>query len=270
MSGGIFADTHHSMHDPYQPGNSVIHRLDARVKLLLTIALIVTGALAAPGAWIVYVLLLTVTLSAAILSELGVGYVLRRSLLVLPFMLAALPVLFAQPGAALLSWAQLSLTVAGLERFLGVVFKSWISLQAAIVLVATTPMPDLLLALRALRLPGLLVSMTGLMWRYLFLMVEEVQRLLRARLARSSVAADGRRGGGTLIWRAQVAGGMVGGLLVRSFERSDRVYAAMLARGYDGEIRLLPRPPAAVWNVVVLVAGLLFFAFVTVLGVLYA
>jgi len=136
------------MHDPYRPGNSVIHRLDARVKLVLTVALIVTGALAAPGAWIVYVLLLTVTLSAAILSEVGVGYVLRRSLLVLPFMLAALPVLFTQPGAALLSWAQLSLTVAGLERFLGVVFKSWISLQAAIVLVATTPMPDLLLALR--------------------------------------------------------------------------------------------------------------------------
>jgi cobalt/nickel transport system permease protein len=234
------------------------------------VALIVTGAIAAPGAWIVYVILLTVTLSTAVLSELGIGYVLRRAFLVLPFVLAALPVLFTQPGPALLGLGPFSLTVTGLERFLGIVLKSWISLQAAIVLVATTSMPDLLVALRALHLPRLLVTMIALMWRYLFLMVEEVQRLLRARLARSRVGEDGRRSGASVIWRAQVTGGMAGSLLVRSFERSDRVYAAMLARGYDGEIRLLPGPRPAAWNGWVLGMGLLFFMLVTLLGVIYA
>jgi cobalt/nickel transport system permease protein len=60
-------------------------------------------------------------------------------------------------------------------------------------------------------------------------------------MARSG-AINGRRAGGKLIWRAQVAGGMIGGLFLRSYERSERVYAAMLARGYAGEMRLLNPP----------------------------
>lgn len=258
------------MRDPYQPGKSIVHRLDARVKFILTLALILTGALAASGAWIVYVLLMMVALSGAVLAELGIGFVLRRALLALPFVLAAVPVLFTQPGTALLSLPIGDVTLAGLERFGGIALKSWVSLQVAILLVSTTPMPELLLALQALRLPRLLVAMTGLMWRYLFLMMEEVERLLRARQARSSTIGDARHPGGTLVWRAQVTGGMAGSLLVRSFERSDRVYAAMLARGYDGEVRLLPRLPMPAWNIWVLAVGLLFCLFVSLLGILYA
>jgi cobalt/nickel transport system permease protein len=68
--------------------------------------------------------------------------------------------------------------------------------------------------------------------------VEEVHRLTQARLARSSALPESsRRAGGKLQWRARVTGGMAGTLMLRSLDRSQRVYQAMQARGYDGEVR---------------------------------
>ncbi|HRQ15330.1 MAG TPA: energy-coupling factor transporter transmembrane component T, partial [Promineifilum sp.] len=90
------------------------------------------------------------------------------------------------------------------------------------------------------------VSIIAFMYRYLFVLVEEVERLLRARAARSA-QLPGARGGGTVGWRAAVTGHMAGQLFVRSLDRSDRVYNAMLARGYTGELLTMAphamRPP---------------------------
>ena len=71
--------------------------------------------------------------------------------------------------------------------------------------------------------------------------IAEAGRLLRARESRSAAGVNGRSSGGSLLWRAKIAGHMVGQLLLRSFERSDRVYNAMVARGYNG--RLLTMNP---------------------------
>jgi cobalt/nickel transport system permease protein len=80
-----------------------------------------------------------------------------------------------------------------------------------------------------------LVSIIAFMYRYLFVLVDEVERLLRARTSRSA-RLPGVRGGGGLAWRAGVTGHMAGQLLIRSLDRSDRVFQAMQARGYRGEL----------------------------------
>ena len=108
-------------------------------------------------------------------------------------------------------------------------------MQAALLLSFTTPFPDLVEALRRLRVPRLLVAIIGFMYRYLAVLSGEASRLNRARLSRSAVVAG--RSGGSIRWRAGVVGGMVGSLFLRSYERSERVYAAMQARGFDGEFR---------------------------------
>jgi cobalt/nickel transport system permease protein len=303
---------HISFLDPYQPRPSLIHRLDARVKLVLALAFILATALAPPGAWPIYVLLFALVFAVEILSELGVGHVLRRALIAVPFALAALPVLFTVPGPALLTlqigpW-NLTITGPGLERFISILLKSWISVQMAIVLAASTAFPDLLMAMRAIRVPRLLVAIFGLMWRYLFVLADEALRLLRARSARSglsywpydsklatearrtrsllvnlrvlrasvvrsSTVPDHDRGagkfGGTVAWRARVTGGMAGSLFLRSFERSDRIYAAMAARGYDGEVRSFPLPVIAPVSWVVLVGGLSLLGLLTLFGYLF-
>ena len=250
--------------DPYQPRSSPVHRLDPRVKLVLAVAFILTVALTPLGAWPIYILLFSIVLSAEILSELGVGMVLRRSSLALPFVLAALPVLATIQGLPLATlpigpWA-VTITREGVERFAGIAAKSWISVQMAIVLASSTPFPDLLLAMRGIRIPRLLVAVIGLMWRYLFVMADEGLRLMRAREARSGKPdRPGAQVGGSIAWRARVTGGMAGNLFLRSFERADRIYAAMASRGYDGEVRTFPLPPitATQWSILALVLGVL-------------
>jgi cobalt/nickel transport system permease protein len=102
-------------------------------------------------------------------------------------------------------------------------------------LVATTPFPELLRATRVLHAPAVLAATMSFMYRYLFVLVNEAMRLQTAREARS--AGPGR----SLLWRARVLGGMIGSLFIRSYERSERIYAAMLARGFTGEIRTFTR-----------------------------
>jgi cobalt/nickel transport system permease protein len=219
-------------------------------------------------------------------------------MLALPFVLAALPLVFTSGGEVLfkipLGFAELTVYGPGLERFLSIGLKSWLSVQMAIVLATTTPFPDLLLAMRGIRIPKLLVAVFGLMWRYLFVMADEAGRLMRAREARSGVLPDDRRRttddgrwddsqqstnhnselriqnskslrpGGSIAWRARVTGGMAGNLMLRSLARGDRIYDAMRARGYDGEVRLLAAPRVGGSDWAALVVGL------AVLGILLA
>ena len=259
--------------DPYRHAQSVIHRLDGRVKFVLSVAFILATALTPPGAWPVYVLLLALVLAVEVLSELGVGFVFKRAALALPFVLAALPVIFTLPGQTLFnlpvgSW-MLTASLEGVERFASIALKSWISVQAAIVLASSTPFPDLMAAMRAVGIPRLLVAIFGLMWRYLFVLADEVLRLLRARAARSGHSDQpGLKPGGSVAWRGRVAGGMAGNLFLRAFERSDRIYMAMVARGYDGEVRTAPLPPLAMADWLVLLAGLTLLALLLALAVL--
>jgi cobalt/nickel transport system permease protein len=244
--------------DPYRERQSVIHALDPRVKLIFTLAFVLTMALLPIGAWPVYVLMLTLSLSITILSELGVKSVLKRSLLAIPFVLAAVPLLFTVPGPAVLTIPigslSLTITATGVERLLSIMFKSWVSVQVAIVFAAATPFPAILLAMRAVKIPRLIVSLFSLMWRYMFVMVDEAIRLLRARASRSGAIA-GAKSGGSIAWRAKVTGGMAGNLFIRSLDRGDRIYEAMAARGYDGEIRSFPLPPLTSTSWLTLLGG---------------
>jgi cobalt/nickel transport system permease protein len=259
--------------DPYRPIHSPLHTADARIKFLLVIAFILTTSLTPFGAWPVYILLFALILSATVLSELGIRFVLARASLALPFVLAALPVIFTTSGAAFFSlplgaWT-LTATAEGLARFVSIALKSWLSVQAAILLVSSTPFPELLQAMRAVGIPRLLVAMFGLMWRYLFVLVDEALRLMRARSARSGANGDAKKVGGSLAWRARVTGGMAGNLFLRGIERSDRIYVAMLSRGYNGEIRALPLAALTGGGWLALALGFSMLAVLLIFGVLF-
>lgn len=241
----------------YRPGSSALHRLDPRVKLPLVLAWVVVVSALPAGAWPALVFAAAISLALDTLSELSWNFILRRSLVSLPFILAAVPLAWTgpQPFATLPLFGQISLP--GLERLAAITLKAWVSIQAMIVLAGTTPQEDLLVALRGLHIPPLLVMVIGLMWRYLALLVDEAGRLILARKARSTSFADSTpQPGGTLRWRAGVTGSMVGSLFVRSLERSERVHQAMLSRGFDGEIRSLPAPSLSARNRRLLYAGL--------------
>jgi len=260
--------------DPYLPANSPLHRLDARVKLPFTLALILVTSLLPVGAWLAYLLIWVLLLSLAALSTLGIPLVLKRALIAIPFFLAALPLLFTGPEPRITLFTiqdwNFIISQPGLIRLVSIALKSWLSVQAAIILSLSTPFSEIAVALRALRLPKLFVGIISLMWRYLFLMVDQTVRLLRARASRSATLPQRRdlKPGGSLGWRARVTGGMAGNLFLRSLERSDRVYAAMLSRGYDGEQRSLAAPPLSRSDWLLLLMGLLILVFISLIGLL--
>ena len=258
-----------STFDRYQHGDSAIHRLDPRVKVVITLLFIVSNVILPDGAWPAFAAAWGVLILASALARLAPAFLLRRSFLALPFALAAVTVLFTQPGQPLWSLrvpgSTLAISDAGLVRFASILARSWLSVQMAILLTATTQFPDLMHALRHLRVPGVIVAIIGFMYRYLFVLADEAGRLLRARAARSAGTARGS-GGGRLVWRARVAGAMVGQLFVRSFERSERVYNAMVARGYRGHLLTMSPHVITQRDRLALALAVIVLAFIQVAG----
>jgi cobalt/nickel transport system permease protein len=233
---------HYDVFDRYHEKQSFVHHLDPRVKVVVTVAFIISNALLPDGAWFAFGAAWLFLLTANLGSRLGISYTLKRSLIALPFALAAVTVLFSMPGEPVLAirWfmSDLVITDMGLLRFVSILIRSWLSVQMAILLVATTRFPDLIHALEHLHIPAILTTIIAFLYRYLFVLTDEVHRLMRARESRSA-AATGKRSGGGVAWRARIAGHMAGQLFLRSYERSDRIYNAMVARGYAGHLYTL-------------------------------
>ena len=211
------------------------------IATILMISLLPIGSFAAMGiTWLVLV-------ACSATAGLGPFRLSRGAFVALPFALAAFPLIFTAQAeiVATLSIGPLDLTLSaeGIRRFLTIMIGSWLSVQVALLLAFTTPFHDLVDALRELRLPRILISIISFMYRYLAVLTDEGARMLRARDARS--AAGSGSSGGSIRWRATVTGRMVGSLFLRAYERSERIYAAMQARGFEGEFRHLRARPLA-------------------------
>jgi cobalt/nickel transport system permease protein len=210
---------------------------------MITAILLIIGIILTPeGKWLAYPLLWTLLGSLAQIGRIGIWRLSWLSGLALPFILAAITLLFTTPGNIVMSIGDFSITDAGLARFLAIILKSWLSMQVALLLSITTHSTDLLWALENLRVPKILVAIISFMYRYLYTIRDEAERMIRARAARSGTS-DGFKAGGQLLWRAKITGGMIGNLFLRSYERSERVYAAMCARGYTGQTIAHNAPP---------------------------
>jgi cobalt/nickel transport system permease protein len=191
------------------------------------------------AAWIPLLITWVVLVAASASAGLGPFRLTRAAFVALPFLLAALPLVFTRSGDPLgtVAIGPVTLTISGdgLRTFATIALKSWLSVQVALLLTFTTPFHELVDALRRLRLPAIMVGIISFMYRYLAVLGDEASRLLRARAARSA-DPDGH-GGGSIRWRAGVTGSMVGTLFLRSYERSERIHLAMQARGFEGTLR---------------------------------
>ena len=200
----------HDFLDRYSRLQSPIHRLPAELKCGIAL-LVILGMLALPlQIWWAFLLSVALLVVVVLVSGVPVPFILRRLLFLEPFVL----------GVSLLSL----LRPDGGWIFLTLIVKSTISLLTMIVLSNTTPFAGILAVLRRLRGPGILLTVLALMYRYLFVLIDEAERMGRARASRTFTPSRGRwwRNGTTVLSQ----------LFIRSSERADRIYAAMLARGW--------------------------------------
>ena len=211
--------------------NTLVHRLDPRVKLIATLLFLFTvisfskyEIIALFPFFLYPVLLMT-------LGDIPLLFIIKKVLLVSPF------AIFVGIFNPLLDGGQIvllhGLTIsAGWLSFFSIMIKFLLTVSTALLLIATTSFPVVCHALRQLGVPSLFVSQLLFLYRYIFVLMEEAMRIVRARDMRSF----GRRGTGIRIFVR-----LVGILFLRTVERAERIYYAMLSRGFQGDIPTIKR-----------------------------
>jgi cobalt/nickel transport system permease protein len=213
--------------------DSAVHRLPPEVKIvatvLFTIVVVVTPREDFP-AFAGYAVLIAAVAAAA---RIRPGWLVKRATIELPFVLLAVALPFAGHGERI-TWLGMSLSVDGLYGAFNIVAKGTLGVLASLLLAGSTTMRDLILGLDRLRVPTVFTQIATFMLRYLDILVDDARRM---RIARLSRGYDPR-----FLWQVKAFAVSIGALFLRAFERGERVYLAMLSRGYTGR---LPRPEHA-------------------------
>jgi cobalt/nickel transport system permease protein len=211
--------------------DTFVHHLDPRAKVIATMLFLFTVIsfpkyeIVALAPFFLYpVLLMTV-------GEIPVRFIIKKMIVVSPFAVFIgifNPILDTRTAAVIFG---VSLS-AGWLSFLSILLKFSLTISAALLLIATTSFPGVCHALRRLGFPALFVSQLLFLYRYLFVLMEEAMRIVRAREMRSF----GSRGTGMKVFVR-----LIGILFLRTMDRAERIYYAMLSRGFHGDIPSLKR-----------------------------
>ncbi len=212
--------------DRHAYGDSLIHRLDPRAKVLATLVFILTVVSFDKYAVAPLLPFLFFPVVTAALGSVPLGLILRRFAVTLPFILLVGIFNPLLDRAAMIQVAGLQIS-GGWVSFTSILLRGLLCVMAGIVLIATTRLPMIAEALGGLRFPKALVVQLLLLYRYLFVLMDEAGRMRRARALRA----------GTRKISLRDAAGMLSSLLLRTVDRSEAVWHAMLARGFAGEIR---------------------------------
>jgi cobalt/nickel transport system permease protein len=233
----------HSFVDRYANLDSPLHFLDARTKLVGFSALIVTALsirAGSTGEFFVFYFFMAVL---AGISQVPMQYVVGRTLGILPFVLLAG---LAAPWQGSEGWAW----------YLALVLRSTLCLLILVLLTNTTRFVELSRGLRRLGCPRILVANLSFLYRYLFVLADEVMRMRQAR--------DSRRvGRAGALAELRTLGSMLGTLMVRSFERAGHMYQAMLSRGFSGEFPVAA-PRRFSWRDLAFISAVALFVAATV------
>jgi cobalt/nickel transport system permease protein len=208
-------------------GHSPIHRVPAHLKILTLLAFMI-GVVGTPRDWYAAFAVYAVVIAAVIvLSRVPPTYILKRTVVEVPFVFFAvlLPFVATGPQTEVLG---VSVSQHGLEAGIALLIKGTLGVLASLTLAATTEPTELLLGLERLRLPQQLVQIMAFMVRYLDVVTGEMQRMKVARESRGFTARNPRH------W--PVLARSAGALFIRSYERGERVHLAMLSRGYTGRM----------------------------------
>ncbi len=214
--------------------DGLLQRVDPRVKLVGILALVASVAASRSFAAIGGLLAIAIVLAA--LSHVPFGVLLKRVwIAVLLFTgVIALPAPFVTPGRVIwnlpvLGW---DVTAQGLASAGYLVLRVETTATLCVLLVLTTPWNQVLKALRVLRVPAVLVTILGMTYRYLFLVLQSARDMFESRRSRMIGELTGRE-------RRRVAAASAGVLMSRTFDLSNEVYLAMQSRGYRGDVSVL-------------------------------
>jgi cobalt/nickel transport system permease protein len=211
--------------------SGTLHRLDARVKLMAAGIVLVICVSTPPDRFGVFAAYFGLVAGALMVTGVSWRGAARRLVVPLPFIILCavfIPFLHADtmPGGYSLGVGGLRVSRSGLLVFWNVTAKACFGILCVTALTESTAFPDLLRGLEQLRFPKLGILILSFAHRYLSVLRDEAVRMKRA--------LDSRCYRGRWLVQAGVIGRLLGTLFLRSYERGERVYMAMVARGFDG------------------------------------
>ncbi|MGH3799962.1 MAG: cobalt ECF transporter T component CbiQ, partial [Pseudonocardiaceae bacterium] len=208
-----------------------VHRMAPQCKVAATALFVLAVASTPAGGYWPYLWYLLLLAAVAAMARLPPLTLLRRLVVEVPFLLfvLALPVLGAPPQLTVLG---VDLSIPGLHAAAAIALKATFGLLTTGILAATTPLPEIITGLERLRVPRVFTAVASFMVRY--------AEVLLAELARMRTAAACRGADPRWLWQIRDVATGLGALVVRSFERGERVYLAMASRGYPSYTGALP------------------------------
>lgn len=207
------------------PADTLVHRLEPQCKVAATALFVLAVACTPAGLYRPYLWDLVLLTAVATLARLPPLILARRLLVEVPFVLfvLVLPVLGGPPRLTVIG---IALSMPGLHAAATITLKATFGLLATAILAATTPVHDIITGLERLRVPPVFTTVAAFMVRYLEVVAAELARMRTATLCRG--------GNPRWLWQAREVTAGFGALLVRAFDRGERVYLAMASRGYTG------------------------------------
>jgi cobalt/nickel transport system permease protein len=218
------------------PADTPVHRMAPQCKVAATALLVLVIAATPTGSYRPYLWYLLLLAGLTALARVPPLRLLRRLVVEVPFLLfvLALLVLAGPPWLGVLG---VTLSLPGLHAAAGITLKASFGLLATALLAATTPLPEIITGLERLRVPRVFTAVAAFMVRY--------TDLLAGELARMRTAAVCRGANPRWFWQLRDVTAGLGALVVRGFARGERVYQAMVSRGYTGALPAALRGAAA-------------------------
>lgn len=217
--------------DRYSNLESPVHKLNPVVSLVSFLTFVIVVVLVPVGSFVPLFVALISLSSTAFVSKVPLRFILRRSLVIVPFAIAVGALSLLWKGAESMIQHSASDPIAfhspEVRMFLNTVLKSFVCVLGMILLVTTAGSANLLGAMRRIGVPATLTVGTCFLFRYVSVVADEFFRMKRSRESRRA---------GKLPWVAELRsiGTLIGVLFIRSYERAERVYVAMCSRGFDG------------------------------------
>ncbi len=225
---------HHNYIDRYSDGDTIIHSIDARVKILSTLlfTVVVVGLPRYSIVPLIWFMIGPFTIFT--LAKIPFKFVLRRILIASPFIITlAVCYSFIDSDTRQVNFGPWQMQIKGsILICANIIIKFILTMSALTALTATTPFSSLLYGLEKMYVPRLLILQLAVLYRYIFLLIDVSGRYLRSYSARSLRYLGFRR-------EATIRSAMIGSILISSLDISERVNLAMIARGFDGKIRTL-------------------------------
>jgi len=223
----------HSFLDRYSNINSVLRSWDPRVKIIVFFVILLFVVTAAYNNRLEFVGYALLILGIVILSRIPLGFIAKKALQILPFVvLTACFLPFVKRGDIIFEWKGFVIvSCEGWHLFQITIARGVLAVVLLIVLINSMPFASFLKVLQTLHVPVVFVSIIAFMYRFLFLIADESERMIRAKNSRAAKLS--------LIREVKTLSGILGSLFIRTYDRSERVYQAMCARGFKGEIHIL-------------------------------